>query len=328
MKVPIALLTAFAVISLASFSFSQPISQAIPQAVETPGPESLLPPGAKMLNIQWGNFRGTKARELLILYRTPDLSGTHTAVYTRHKGRFSLLWEQSYENRPHLDPHSGVYRMDPSSKIPFLVIAPLGGPSSGGLVLVYRWNGKAFEKVPGGEIGMESLDVQDLKGDKRLELICAERSGQDQIQDYQNGSIVNQSVDFPGYYKRPAGAYYPTKTIQLGYNRLNRLEIYVAGYDQAGKVLAIPKLGVRLWLVDEKGKDLSINIPDFQLSGNVFKARADDSFWGALSIYGRFLDGKFSFKTRPHANRAVLTCDIRLETPDHKLYLTDNLFTY
>jgi hypothetical protein len=319
---------AFAVISFAPFSFSQPTPMATPQAEETPGPESLLPAGAKMLQVQWGNFRGTKARDLLILYRTPDLSGTHAAVYTRHKGRFSLLWEQTYSGQPRFDDHSGAYLLDPSSKIPFLILAPLGGKGGEGSVLVYRWNGKAFEKLPSPGTGMLSLDIQDLKGDKRLEIICTEQNGQDQIYVYLNGGLVDQSASFPDYYKRSAGAYYPEKQILLDTNRVNRLEIYVAGYDQAGKALAIPKPGARLWLVDEKGKDLSINIPDFQMSGNVFKARADDSFWGGLSIYGKFLDGKFGFRTRPHANRAVLICDIRLETPDHKLYLPDNSFTY
>ncbi len=309
------------------FSYSQ--SAATPSVTPTPGPESLLPPDAKILKAQWGYFRGKKTQEVLFLTRTKD-SKIQTDVIARSKNHFFVLWEQIYQSRGQMDPNSGAYVLDTASKIPSLIIAPYMGADLGGQAYLYQWNGKTFEKISGAEVPMESMEIQDLKGDKRLELICTERYGDDRIFGIQKGSLADESADFPDYYQRPAGRYYPEKEILFGSDRLNRFDIYMTGYDSSGKALLIPKPAARLWLMNTAtNKDLSINITRFQVHGTTFSAGMTDPSFGSLSIDGKFLDKKFSFKAHPPANKTVLKCNVRFTGSDQtKHTFTDARFIY
>jgi|GEM_PF-6984827 len=328
MKQTLALLFLFSLFLRAPFCFSQPLPDATPQTTATPSPESLIPAGSKILKTQWGNFRGTRGRDLLILYRDADHSGTHAAVFTLRKYRLPLLWEQAFDGQGDFEGCSGFYPMEPSSKIPFLVAAPRDG--KGGKAFLFKWNGKTFEAIPGTGIAFQSLDIQDLKNDKRLELISTVPQDRDVLFGLKNGALADVSLDFPEYYERPEGRYYPSKPVLLGDRLINRLDIYLSGCDPSGAVMRIKKPAARLWLSDPAtNKDVSYNIPDFSMSGTRFTANLSDPSLGTLAIRGRFLDRKFLFKTRPSAHAMVLNGEIRFTGPDNKKSnLTDIGFAY
>ena len=328
MKRTLALLFLFSLFLSVPFCFSQPLPDATPQTTATPSPESLIPAGSKILKTQWGNFRGTRGRDLLILYRDADHSGTHAAVFTLRKYRLPLLWEQAFEHQADFEDCSGFFLMDPSSKIPLLVAAPRDG--KGGKAFLFRWDGKTFGAISGSGIAFQTLDIQDLKNDKRLELMSTVSQGRDVLFVLKNNALADVSEDFPEYYERPEGRYYPSKPILLGDRMMNRLDIYLNGCDSSGAVMRIKKPAARLWLTDPvTNKDISFNIPDFSMSGTRFTANLSEPSLGTLAIRGRFLDRKFLFKSHPPAQKAVLKCTLRFTGPDNKRpNSTDIGFTY
>jgi hypothetical protein len=171
--------------------------------VVPPEIQAQIPAGCKVAKIQEGDLRGLGPHDLMVFYQThPPYLANGLEVFARQGSGYSLLWKYQ------LDPSdiggiapglSGPYRLDPSEKAPVLLIANTGGASCGSGLWAFHWDGTTFQKIP-PDMRNWSVDIRDLGGDGRKELILGDRYMEDKIYEYEKGRFVLENASFPQYY--------------------------------------------------------------------------------------------------------------------------------
>jgi hypothetical protein len=144
-------------------------------------------------------------KEQIIFYNVSSQSKDGIVVLKRKAQEYEKIWETSYDDSSSFYDQSSVYNLNNSNR-PQIVSYRAIGASCLGALEIYEYRNARIERITGPWANSDklcgSIEIKDLKGDGRREIIHSQDHGRNpDIYKWNGKEYVQSNREFPQYYE-------------------------------------------------------------------------------------------------------------------------------